>query len=179
MSSRLLIVFCCALLLTVPATARVSLENDGFRLDFDGDVLVVEGGRHSETVEITPDLELYVDGERVETGKQERKLLRAYYDQADEIVGVAEALGREGAKLGARGAAVGVRAVARVLRLLDKDYDAEDLEADIEAETESIEIDAEKIERAGEELEEQIGDLRGIGDRLQERVPELEELDWF
>lgn len=181
MYPKLLVLLTAASLLAAApaALADVSLENDGFRLDFEGDTLVVEGGGHGEEVEITADLELYVDGRRIETDRGDRRLLKDYYAQAEEIVAVAEDLGREGALLGARGAAVGVRAVGRVLRLLDKDYDAEDLEADIERDTEKIEFEAEKIEQAGERLEEQIDDLRGIGDRLQERIDDLDRLDWF
>lgn len=180
MSSRLLILSCAALLVAaVPAAARVSLEDDGYHLDFEGDTLVVEGGRHSETVEITADLELSIDGERVKVDRGDRRLLKAYYEKAEDLVDEAEELGREGAKLGARGAAVGVRAVASVLRLLSDDYDADDLEADIDAETEFIEIDAAKIEAAGKRLEEKLDDLRDIGDDLQRKVPELKDLDWF
>lgn len=157
-----------------------NLEVDGFRLDFDGDMLVVSNGPdNDEAVEIDKDLELRVDGRKIRTDRSDRKLLRAYYEQAREIDVVATEIGLEGAKVGMRGAAIGVRALGKVLKLLDDDYDADDLEAEIEAETDAIEIDAEALELAAGGLEDAVEDLRDIGDELQERIPELEDLDWF
>ena len=173
------------LLLCLPGTGdawagHCRLVHDDFSLNFEGGTLFLQNGaRHRETVEITADLELYVDGKEIQTDRKDRKLLKAYYDKAGDIEEVAVKLGAEGARLGVKGAALGIQALGKVLHLLSDDYDTEDLEAEIEAETEQIEVEAEGIEEAAEILEEWVEDLGEIADELQERIPELEELDWF
>ena len=155
-------------------------DYDGFHLDFEGGTLIVENGHgHQETVEITADLELYVDGVKISTDGRERRLLKAYYGKAEDVEEAAEELGAEGVRLGARGAALGIKALGGVIHLLDEDFDAEDLEEEIEDEARRIELAAEGIEEAAEALEEWIDELEEIGDELQERIPELEDLDWF
>ena len=156
------------------------IDYDGFQLNFEGGTLVVENGdRHGDVVEITADLELYVDGEKIRTDRKDEKLLKAYYAKAENIEVAAEKLGLEGARLGIQGAALGIRAIGKILHLLDEDYDTEDMEAEIEAEADRIEFEAEGIEEAAEDLEEWIDELMEIGDELQVRIPELEDLDWF
>jgi hypothetical protein len=159
---------------------NIHIDHDGLSLDFEGDTLVVEGGgRHGDTVEISADFELTVNGREVDTDRKDRRLLKAYYEQAEEIEEVAMQLGMEGARIGIKGAAIGIGALGKVLRLLSSDYDTEDLEAEIEAEAEAIELEAEGIEEAAEVLEDWVDDLEDIGDELQDRIPELDDLDWF
>ena len=55
------------------------IVHDEFSLDFKGDTLVLKNGhRHKETVEITGDFELLVNGDKVKTDRKDRKLLKAY-----------------------------------------------------------------------------------------------------
>ncbi|MBU8871132.1 MAG: YggN family protein [Gemmatimonadales bacterium] len=159
---------------------HLQIDNDNLHLDFEGSTLVVDNdSRPGGIVEITAQLELYVDGKEIQTDRKDRKVLEAYYEKAEKIEEAARELGVVGARLGVHGAALGISAIGKVLRLLSPDYDVDDLEEEIEEEAESIEFAAEGIEEAAEELEEWVQELQDIGDELQGRIPELADLDWF
>ena len=149
-------------------------------IDLDDGVLVIEHEYEDWTVEITEDYELYVDGREIKTDRKQRKLLRRYYRDYEEIEEIAEELGREAAKVGVAGAKIGAAAVVRVAKtLLDDDYDCDDLEIDIEIDTAQIERMAEKIEKKAEKIEGLADDLVKTHKRLRKSIPELRDLEDF
>lgn len=183
MRPALLLPLVLALSAAAPAWAghgKTHIDHDGLQLDFDGDTLIVESGENDrDTVEISADFDLTVNGHRIETDRKDRKLLQAYYEKAGEIDEAARQIGLEGARIGVKGAALGVSALGKVIHLLSSDYDSDDLEEEIEAEAEKIESQAEGLEEAAELLEEQVEELEEIADDLQDRIPALDDLDWF
>jgi hypothetical protein len=149
-------------------------------IDFEDDMLVLTHDDHpGESVEITAEGELYVNGERVRTDTEERRLLRDFYDHTEDIRDHALAVGREGARIGLKGAGLAVKALAKVIKLLSPDYDADDLEAEMELEAEKIEREAEALEERAEVIEEWADELEDLSEELRDRIPALREVAWL
>ncbi|UCD63663.1 MAG: hypothetical protein JSW34_13105 [Candidatus Zixiibacteriota bacterium] len=163
--------------------AHISYEHghDGCtNIDFKNGTLVIKHeNRYLETVEITSEYELYVNGDHVETTDEQKVLLREFYRGTEEIVGYATHLGWEGAKIGLEGARLGVEAVGNLFKLAFTSYDSEDFERDIECEASKIEAKAARLEDEAEVVEEMADDLEYVARKLRREIPRLRELDWF
>ena len=159
-------------------------DNDLFRgddisIDFDDDVLIIECDDEDGYIEITDDYELFIDGEEVELDKDQKKLVKKYYNDFDDILELATEMGLEGARLGAKGAKLGLAAVAKVIKLLSEDYDSDDLEEEMEEEADKLEKEAEKLEKLGEKLEDIADDFERTHKKLRRSVDQLDDLGWF
>jgi vacuolar-type H+-ATPase catalytic subunit A/Vma1 len=141
--------------------------------------LVIEHEEEGWTVEITDDYELYVDGRRVKTDREQKKLLKRYYRDFEKIEDMAEDLAREGAAVGLEGAKLGVSAVACIAKLLLEDYDSDDMEDEMEVKTEDLEKMAEKLEKKADKLEDIADDLEKTHRKLRRSIPELGDLEDF
>jgi len=155
-------------------------SDDNISMDFeDGSLIITNRGRDRGKVEITEDYDLFVNGRKVKTDKEQRKLLREYYQGVQVLVDHAVDIGLEGAKIGAHGAEIGMAAIAGLFRLLSDDYDTDDYERDMERRADKLEIKAEKLEELAEDLEEEAGELEELADELNDEIPELRRLAWF
>ena len=157
------------------------LDRSHLEIDLEDGTLVItyEDRRDYSTVEITEEYELYIDGQHIKTDKDQKKLLREYYEL---FVGFEDAIidiGKEGARIGISGAALGLKAVGGVFRLLSPHYDSDDLERDLEREAEKIEKKAEKLERQAEKIEDMVDELDDIAWELTREITELDDLGWF
>ncbi len=94
-------------------------------IDLEDGTLVIENEDEGWIVEITEDYKLYVNGERVRTDRQQKKLLRRYYRDYEDIEEFVEEIAEEGAKIGLAGARLGVSAVACVAKIFLEDYDSD------------------------------------------------------
>jgi hypothetical protein len=148
-------------------------------IDLDEGTLTIEHDDEYWTVEITEDYKLYVNGERVKTDREQKKLLRRYYDDYEDIEDMAEEIGREAAKIGVAGAKLGVNAVACVAKLLLDDYDCEDMEIEIELDEKAIEKMADKLEKKADKIEDMADDLEKTHKKLRKSIPELGDLKDF
>ena len=167
-----------------PVEARVRDGHDYRNLadkdiDFDDGVLVIESEDYDWVVEITDEYELYIDGSRIRTDREQRSLLRRYYRQAEEIEDLAGEIARDGASIGIEGAKIGARAIANVARLLLDEYDSDDLERDIEIDSKDIERMAKRIERKADRLEAMLDDLDALHRKLRRSIGELDDLRGF
>jgi len=148
-------------------------------IELEDGTLVIEHEEEGWTVEITDDYELYVDGRRVKTDREQKRLLKRYYRDYEEIEEMAEELAREGAAIGLAGAKLGVSAVACVAKLLLEDYDSDDMEVEIEIKTEDLEKMADKLEKKAEKVEDVADDLEKTHRKLRRSIPELGDLEDF
>ena len=185
-----------ALLLATPALARRYHDCHGsMEIDFEGSTLVVQHDSHSRhcrhddaVIEITRDLDLYVDGDRISTSRSERELLEEYYLIAKKVVRRADELEEIGEQMEIDGELLEKRIEAGVLRHLaavfsDRDHrrhgrhDRHDDEW--EEDLEELTDWAAEISREAEGLSESIEDMQDIMDDLQDTIPELDDLDWL
>lgn len=149
-------------------------------IDFvDGDLIIEYENHDYETVEITADFELYVNGKHVETTDEQKVLLADFYHCVEELVDEAKHLGMEGAKVGLAGAKLGVGVLGKLLRMVFTSYDSEDLERDVEREAARIEAKAAVLEEKAEEIEDMADEMDRLARKLRREIPELDELDWF
>ena len=169
---------------TVGADARKVCRHDDDRtfkhmtMDFEDGLLVIEHEDEDWIVEITEEYKLYVDGELVKTDRQQKKLLRSYYRDYEEIEEMAEEIGRDAAKIGVAGAKIGVNAVACVAQLLLEDYDC-DIEIDFDIDEDEIEKLASKLEKKADKIEDLADDLEKTHKKLRNSISELEDLEDF
>ena len=154
--------------------------HDDYSIDFDdGSLIIREDGRRGDEVEITEDYELYINGDLIKTDKEQKKLLKEYYNLVDDLVDKAEDIGIEGGKIGLAGAKIGLQALGGVFKMLLTDYTEEEFESDIEMEAEELEERAEELEEEAEKLEDIAEEIEDRQIELAEEIPELEELGWF
>ncbi len=177
-----------ALALIVSVMFSVGAESHGSRydddwnfraksIDFEDGTLVIE---HEDwIVEITKDCELYIDGRKVRTNRQQKKLLRRYYRDYEDIEELAAEIVKEGAKIGLAGAKLGVSAVACAAKLLLEDYDCDDMEDEIEIKSDDLEKMARKLEKKAEKIEDKADDLKRTHKKLRRSIPELGDLEDF
>ena len=153
-------------------------EDVEFRVD-DGSIIFESKEFDDESVEITRDYKLIVNGKRVKTTDEEDELIEDFYDLTFKVIHDAKKLGIEGAKIGLAGAHIGLKAVSGVFKMIFTEYDSDDLEEEMEAEAEKVEKKAEKLEKRAERLEEHVEELEEIHDEMVEKIPELRRLEWF
>jgi predicted dehydrogenase len=167
------------------ANARKACRHDGDwtfdnkTIDFEEGTLVIEHEDEGWTVEITEDYELYVDGRKVSTDREQKRLLKRYYRDYENIVEMAKELARDGAAVGLEGAKLGVSAVACVAKLLLDEYDSDDMEKEIEINSEDLEKMADKLEKKAEKVEDIADDLKKTHRKLRRSIPELGDLEDF
>ncbi len=107
------------------------LEN--FEVDIEDDVLILTCEYDRDLwIEITPDHELYISGNRIYLNRYQRRLVGDYYDHFMEIIERAREIGEEGVKIGLEGAKIGFLAARGVLKMFVSDYDEGDLKREIE-----------------------------------------------
>lgn len=149
----------------------VDIENDViiFTCEYDRDLWV----------EITPDYDLYVCGERIQLNRHQQRLVADYYDNFMEIIYQAKMIGKEGAKIGLEGAKIGLAAAGAALKMLATDYDSDDLEEEIADDIAEIEERAEELEEMAEELEERAEDFEDLHYSMKRKIEALDDLDWF
>jgi hypothetical protein len=154
-------------------------RDDGVDLSFDDGSIVFTHEDDDETVEITDEYELIVNGGEVRLDADERRLVRKYYESFEHIIEEAKEIGIEGAKIGVQGAKLGVAATIGALRLLSPYYDRDDLEDELDNKSEKIERVAAKLEKRANKLERRAKALEGLHDQLRSEIDELDELGWF
>ena len=153
---------------------------ENVEVDIEDDVLILSCEfDHDLWIEITPNHELFISGERIYLSRYQRRLVGDYYDHFMEIMERAREIGKEGAKIGLEGARIGLLAARGALKMLVSDYDEGDLEREIEDETEELEIRAEGLEEMAEELEEVAEEFEDLHYTMKCEIDELNDLDWF
>jgi predicted peroxiredoxin len=186
---KILPLIAVALILSVMFTAGAEShgrcrydDNWTFRsksIDFEDGTLVIEHDDEDWVVEITEEYKLYVNGRRVKTGRRQKKLLRSYYRDYEDIEELAKEIAKDGAKIGLAGAKLGVSAVACAAKLLLDDYDSDDMEDEIEIKTEDLVEMADKIEKKADRIEDMADDLEKTHKKLRKSIPELSDLEDF
>ena len=154
-------------------------RGEDISIDIEDGLLTIECEDYDDTIEITEENRLYVNGREIETGRKEKKLLRSYYHQYEDIVEYAGEIAAEGARLGVKGASLGLKAVANIVKLVLDDYDSDNLQRDMEKESEKIERAARKLEKKAEKLEDVAEDFEETHEKLRRSIDELDDLEWF
>ena len=156
------------------------LTRDGdVDIHFEDDAILFTENDRDETVKITADCELYINGEQVRLKMSERKLVCAYYRKFDRIIDEAREIGLEGARVGAAGTKIAVKALGRALAAIAGDGDLEKMEDELDDMEDEIEEEAEKLEKRADKLEEEAEELEELHGDLRERIEELDRLEWF
>ncbi len=154
-------------------------RGEDISIEIEEGLLVIECEEEEDKVEITEDYRLFINGTEIETDRSDRKLLKAYYNQYEDIVEYAGEIAAEGAKLGIKGANLGLKAVANIVKLVLDDYDSENFERDMERESEKIERAARKLEKKAEKLEDVAEEFEETHEKLRDSIDELDDLGWF
>lgn len=149
-------------------------------VDIDNDVIVFTCEYdHDLWVEITPDYDLYINGERIELNRHQRNMVAEYYDSFMEIIDQAKVIGKEGAKIGMKGAQIGLAAAGAAIKMLACDYDSDDLEDEIADDVEDLEKRAEELEEMAEELEDRADEFEDLHYSMKKEIRALDKLEWF
>jgi|WetSurMetagenome_2_1015567.scaffolds.fasta_scaffold79897_2 hypothetical protein len=159
-------------------------ESDLFRgddvdVDFDHGSILFTNGDNDETVTITEDGGLAVNGRPVRLARDHRKLVEDYYETFDGVMREAKEIGIEGAKIGVKGAALGISAVVGALLSISNDRDSDDVEHELDRKGEKIERMADRLEKRAARLEVKAQRLEAQHDNLRSEIGELDDLGWF
>ena len=154
-------------------------RGEDISIDIEDGLLIIECEDYDDIVEITEDYRLYVNGSEIATDEKEKRLLRSYYHQYEDIVEYAGDIAAEGARLGVRGAGLGLKAVANIVKLVLDDYDSDNLQRDMEKESDKIERAARRLEKKAEKLEDVAEDFERTHGKLRKSIDELDDLEWF
>ena len=154
-------------------------RGDNVDVDIDDGSIIFTHEKDDETVEITEDGGLIVNGNPVSLARDQRELVEEYYETFDGVMDEAKQIGLEGAKIGVKGAKLGLSAVVGALMLIADDRDAEDLEIELERKGDKIERMADRLEKRAKKLETRAERLEGMHDDLRSEIHELDDLGWF
>ncbi|HVO76509.1 MAG TPA: hypothetical protein VMT60_00855, partial [Candidatus Bathyarchaeia archaeon] len=121
-------------------------RGENVKVDLDEGSIVFTNQDNDETVVITDQCALLVNGRSVPLGRHDRERVREYRDTFETIMEESKAIGLEGARIGTQGAKIGVEAAIGVLKLLAQDGDTKDLEIELDHKSEKIGRVAEKLE---------------------------------
>lgn len=187
-------IFCAIILgvivlapLSLSAHVRVScsLGDEGmFRdknvdLELDHGSIIFKHEDGDETVEITKDYALIVNGNELHLHRDQRGLVRDYYESFQSVIEDAKEIGIAGVKLGAKGLAVGLAAACRALCGVASDADRDGHDCKLDRETAKFNASGAKIEKRAERLKHKAEALEKLHERLRRNVTELDELGWF
>jgi len=154
-------------------------RGDNVDIDIEDGSILFEKHDRDETVEITEDYELYINGERIALRRSEQNLVRKYHRQFEKIIKEAKEIGLEGARVGAAGAKMAVKAVGKALAGLGGELDTGRLEKELDEMEEDIEERAGRLEDRAEEIEKEAEELENLHRDLRRNIRELDELGWF
>jgi len=183
--SLIVLALALSMIFTAGADAhRVCRHDDDWTFNhksigFEYGTLVIEHEHEDWIVEITEDYKLYVNGERVKTSRKQKKLLRSYYRDYEDIEELAEDIAKEGMRIGLVGAELGVSAVVCMAKLLLEDYDSDDMEDEIRIKTENLEKMAHKLDKTADKIEDMADDLEKKHNKLRRSITELGDLEDF
>ncbi|MBN1478985.1 hypothetical protein EH223_14930 [candidate division KSB1 bacterium] len=141
--------------------------------------IIIENEDNEEEVTISPQGELFINGDKIRTSRKERDLLIEYNELASAAFKSAKEIGEEGVKIGMKGAELGIKAATGVFKILLPGYTSDDFEKDMEKAAEKVEKKAEKLEEKAEKLEKMLDYLEDIHDDLRDGIHELDDLGWF
>ena len=154
-------------------------RDDNVDVDIDDGSIVFTHEKDDETVEITEEGGLKVNGRPVHLARDRRKLVEKYYETFDGVIEEAKQIGLDGARIGVKGAKLGLSAVVGALLLITDDKDAQDLEIELERKGDKIERMAERLEKRAKKLEAKAERLENLHDDLRSEIDELDDLGWF
>jgi hypothetical protein len=154
-------------------------QDDNVDVDINDGSIVFTHEDDDETVKITEDGGLIVNGTSARLAHDQRKLVEEYYEAFDGIIEEAKQIGLEGAKIGVKGATLGLSAVVGALMLIADDRDAEDLEIELERKGDKIEHMADRLEKRARKLEARAERLEDLHHDLRNKIDELDNLGWF
>jgi len=145
----------------------------------DGVLIITPRDRDDIIVEITPEHELFINGEAIELNDDQQELVKEYYEGLSEIIDSAMHIGLRGAKIGVKGVMLGMSALVKMVKLLGDDYDSQDLEREIEKESKKLEAKAKRLEAEAEELEVLAERFEKTQKKFAREIKEIRELDIF
>ncbi len=154
-------------------------RGDNVDIDIDDGSIVFTHEKDDETVEITEDGGLVVNGTRMHLARDQRKLVEEYYETFDGVMDEAKQIGLEGARIGVKGAKLGISAVVGALLCITDDKDAQDLEIELDRKGDKIERMAERLEKRAKKLEARAERLENLHGDLRSEIDELDDLGWF
>lgn len=145
----------------------------------DGVLIITPRDRDDIIIEITPEYELYINGEEIELNDDQQDIVKEYYEGLCELIDSATYIGLRGAKIGVKGAMLGMSSLVKMVKLLDDDYDTEDLEREIQEKAEKLEAKAKKLETEADELEAKAKKFEKLQKTFERRIEAIRELDIF
>jgi flagellar capping protein FliD len=154
-------------------------RGDNVNVDIDDGSIVFTHQNDNETVEITENGDLIVNGSPVRLARDERKLVEDYYETFDGIINEAKEIGLEGAKIGVKGATLGISAAISALVHLADGRDADDVQIEVDRKSERIERMADRLEKRADRLEAKTNRLEEMHNSLRSTIDELDDLGWF
>ncbi len=128
------------------------------------------------TVEITKAHALFVNGRELHLRRDQRVLVRDYYDAFEAVVEDAKTIAVAGVKLGAKGVAMGLVAACRAL---GGDVDEDEHHVSVDHDSEELKAEEAKLEERAERLKRKAEHLEKLHGELRAHVSELEQLGWF
>jgi hypothetical protein len=154
-------------------------RGEDVELDIEDDAITFIHDRSDETVTITEDYQLLINGRPVPLKRSERKLVMAYYRQFEKVIEEAKEIGLEGARVGASGVKIALKAVGSALAGMADDGETDRLEEELEDMEDEIEEQAGELEKRAEEIEEEAEELEDLHRDLRKKIEELDDLGWF
>ena len=128
-------------------------------------------------IKITSDKELFINGERINIGFWDKRLLHKYYKNLRKVKRMSQELAQKGSELGLKGGEMALEAILKMpLILLDG---TDEYEQEIEAEADKIEKEADKLEKRGEEIEEIADKVGKYKKKLKAKIEALDALEWY
>jgi len=138
---------------------------------------------NDETVEITENYELLVNGDEVRLRSDQKRLVQDYYECFGDVVTCAKEIGVESVRVGIRGAAKGITAVITALSRLGDGCGSERAERTLEMklghEGDKLDAATAKLERKADRLERRAERLEKLHKKLRHEIGALDDLGWF
>jgi hypothetical protein len=160
---------------------RGTLMSHETSMDIEGDLLTITNDDRYDgwEVVISDDGDLEVNGDRIEVDGKSRKLLKKFFRETAKLEEQADLIAEDSEELAEDATAYAAAAVRKALRSLNDEEDDDELQAEFAELKDDFEGRSELIEKLGDEIGEQANRIKDLAEELQERIPELEELEWF
>ncbi len=159
---------------------QMNINPENYLLFEEGNLVICSRENDSYLMEVDEEGNLFISARKIALSGPEKEYLRGYYRRMYEIFDLRNSLGSKGVRVGLAGARLAVKAVGHAVQYVFSGFDEEvekKMECELEREAEKLEDSTDGMESQGNRLAQRINEInRYIEKELRPHVPAVRKI---
>ncbi|KAA3615025.1 MAG: hypothetical protein D8M58_11275 [Calditrichaeota bacterium] len=155
---------------------QMNINDDNYIVFEDETLIICDRQSDKYLIEITPEIDLYIESNKVSLNSNQRSLLRDYYEAQQILFSKRNSIGAKSIHIGLEGVKLAATAVGGVVELALSGFDEEvedEFEKEMEKKSEKIERQADRLEDDAEEFEYQVKQINRLNRKINREIDDL------